>query len=213
MHSGRLGRPERALGAGSVGSCSTRGLSSAFLLAGLEPGSRLVIPLRDTLAPLPSVIEDVPLQILMFQPASAPPPGVSPPAQQPAAPPPTSSVAPAPDPGAAPAPSGGAWGGTMMLVLPFLLLFGLLFLMNRGEKKKRAALESKLKRGDRVVTRSGIKGKLIDIGEGTAKVEIAPGVNVVMVKAAIEGLDPGESAAAAGKALDDKALDGKDRKK
>lgn len=84
----------------------------------------------------------------------------------------------------------------MALVLPFLLLFGLLFLMNRGEKKKRAALESKLKRGDRVVTRSGIKGKLIEVAETTVKVEIAPGVNVMMVKAAVEGLDTSEPATA-----------------
>ncbi|MBW2522554.1 MAG: preprotein translocase subunit YajC [Deltaproteobacteria bacterium] len=77
----------------------------------------------------------------------------------------------------------------MALVLPFLLLFGLLFLMNRGEKKKRAALESKLKRGDRVITRSGIKGKLVEVSDAAVKVEIAPGVNVMMVKAAVEGLD------------------------
>ncbi len=103
-----------------------------------------------------------------------------------------------------------------MLVLPFLLLFGLLFLMNRGEKKKRAALESKLKRGDRVLTRSGIKGKLIDITDGTCKVEIAPGVNVVMLKVAIEGLDPGETpAAATGKDAKPSAdaKDTKDKKK
>jgi preprotein translocase subunit YajC len=103
----------------------------------------------------------------------------------------------------------------MMLVLPFLLLFGLLFLMNRGEKKKRVALESKLKRGDRVLTRSGIKGKLIELSDSTCKVEIAPGVNVVMLKVAIEGLDPGETPASAtgkdAKASSD-AKDGKDSK-
>jgi len=90
----------------------------------------------------------------------------------------------------------------MALVLPFLLLFGLLFLMNRGEKKKRAALESKLKRGDRVITRSGIKGKLIEVSDSTVKVEIAPGVNVMMVKTAVEGLDtsdPGPAPKGGGK--------------
>lgn len=102
----------------------------------------------------------------------------------------------------------------MALVLPFLLLFGLLFLMNRGEKKKRAQLESKLKRGDRVITRSGIKGKLLDVGDTTVRVEIAPGVNVVMVKQAVEGLDSGDAAAAPGKLSpkDAKAKDAKGAK-
>lgn len=100
----------------------------------------------------------------------------------------------------------------MALVLPFLLLFGLLFFMNRGEKKKRTAFESKLKRGDKVVTRAGIKGKLVELGEGSVKVEIAPGVTVAMVKGAIEALDPGDAPAAQGAFKDSKlpAKDGKD---
>jgi preprotein translocase subunit YajC len=158
------------------------------------------------------------LTTILLQPAAAPP-GRTAPADQASAPPPaqpsqpaqsgqpaqpaqpTSSTqaAPAGDAGAPAPQSPGAWSG-MMLVLPFLLLFGLLFLMNRGEKKKRVALESKLKRGDKVVTRSGIKGKLVELSESTCKVEISPGVNVIMLKVAIEGLDPGETpASAAGK--------------
>jgi preprotein translocase subunit YajC len=85
----------------------------------------------------------------------------------------------------------------MALVLPFLLLFGLLFFMNRGEKKKRTAFESKLKRGDKVITRAGIKGKLLELNDNSVKVEIAPGVSVFMVKGAVEALDPGDAPAAA----------------
>jgi preprotein translocase subunit YajC len=97
----------------------------------------------------------------------------------------------------------------MVILLPILLMVGMMIFMNRGEKKKRAALESQLKRGDRVITRSGIKGKLVELGESTAKVEIAPGVNVVMLKVAIEGVDPGEVSATAGK---DGKAGGKDAK-
>ena len=102
----------------------------------------------------------------------------------------------------------------MALVLPFLLLFGLLFFMNRGEKKKRTTFESKLKRGDKVITRAGIKGKLLELGDGAVKVEIAPGVTVTMVKGAIEALDPGDAPAAAAPFKDTKvpAKDGKDGK-
>jgi len=65
-----------------------------------------------------------------------------------------------------------------------------------GDRKQ---IESNLKVGDRVVTRSGLVGRIVDLGE-RAKIEIAPGVTVQMLKTAIEGLDvppeakPAESA-------------------
>jgi preprotein translocase subunit YajC len=123
---------------------------------------------------------------MMSQPAEAPGrEGTQPPAQ-PAQP---SEGAPPPS---APPPSGGGLSMGMMLLLP-LVLFGVIILMNRGEKKRRSELETKLKKGDRVLTRSGIAGKLIEVGERTVRLEIAPGVNVTMVKTAIEGLDPGDT--------------------
>jgi preprotein translocase subunit YajC len=130
-----------------------------------------------------------PLQIFMAQPGQAPgrpdsETGSAPPAA-------TGEAAPDPGaPGAAPPPrgGGGAFDGMgMMLLLP-LLLFGLLFLMNRSDKKRRSQLESGLKKGDRVLTRAGFIGKLVEVGDQTVKVELAPGVNVTMVKNSIEGL-------------------------
>lgn len=143
---------------------------------------------------------------MMFQPQAPGRAGSGEGAPAQAAPATEGAPAPADGEGAPPAESPSAFGG-MALLLPFLLLFGLLFLMNRGEKKKRAALESKLKRGDRVVTRSGIKGKLVEVQDASVKVEIAPGVTVVMVKTAVEGLDPGDSVASG------KAAGGKDQDK
>ncbi len=96
----------------------------------------------------------------------------------------------------------------MLLVAPFLLLFVFIFMMNRGEKKKRAKLEAQLKRGDRVITRSGIKGKLVELTDTGAKVEIAPGVQVSMLKTAIEGLDQGETAGAKASSKDKAAEPG-----
>jgi preprotein translocase subunit YajC len=102
----------------------------------------------------------------------------------------------------------------MMLFLPLALL-GVILLMNRGEKKRRRELEGKLKKGDRVITRSGIAGKVTEVGEGKVKIEIAPGVNVSMVKTAIEGLDTGDdkSAATAKDAKDAKDAKAKDKDK
>jgi preprotein translocase subunit YajC len=126
------------------------------------------------------------MNAMMSQPAEAP--GRAGSAQPPATPGQPSEGTPPPS---APPPSGGGLSMGMMLLLP-LVLFGIIMLMNRGEKKRRRELETNLKKGDRVLTRSGISGKLIEVGERTVRLEIAPGVNVTMVKTAIEGLDQGD---------------------
>ena len=87
----------------------------------------------------------------------------------------------------------------MTMMLPILILVGFMFFMSRSEKKKRTALESKLKKGDRVITRSGIIGKLLEVGDRTVRAEIAPGVNVTMLKVAIEGLEGSENISTANK--------------
>jgi preprotein translocase subunit YajC len=103
-------------------------------------------------------------------------------------------------------------------MLPMILIiFVMFFFMNRSEKKRRAELEDKLKKGDRVLTRSGFIGKLVDIGETRAKVELAPGVVVPIVKTAIEGLadadDSSGKGADKGKGKGSDAGDADDKKK
>jgi preprotein translocase subunit YajC len=66
--------------------------------------------------------------------------------------------------------------------------------MTRSQNKKQQKLEASLKTGDRVVTNSGLIGKIVEIGERTTKLEIAPGVNVQVVKSAIQGLDATDAA-------------------
>jgi len=89
---------------------------------------------------------------------------------------------------------GGIFGGgsslsTMLLMLlPILVLF----ISMRGQTKKQKQLESALKTGDTVVTQSGLIGKIIEMSERTVKLEIAPGVNVRMLKSAIQGVDGGD---------------------
>jgi preprotein translocase subunit YajC len=74
-------------------------------------------------------------------------------------------------------------------VLPILLIF----LTMRGQTKKQKQVEGSLKTGDMVVTQSGLIGKITElIGETRVKVEIAPGVNVRMLKSAISGVDAGD---------------------
>ncbi|RLB45108.1 MAG: preprotein translocase subunit YajC [Deltaproteobacteria bacterium] len=157
---------------------------------------------------------------MMLQPANAP--GRAAQGTAPAAPAaPGDPAAGAEVPEGGPPPQGGFGGMGMMLLLP-LLLFGVIFLMNRGDKKKRAALESKLKKGDKVVTRAGFIGKLVEVGEREARIELAPGVNVSMIKTSIEGLyepppvgatkDDKSAKSTGGKADKDKADDEKPSK-
>jgi preprotein translocase subunit YajC len=104
----------------------------------------------------------------------------------------------------------GLFGGMGMVMLVPILLFGVILLMQRGDKKRRTQLEDKLKKGDRVITRSGITGKVIEVSERTIRLEIAPGVNVTMVKNAVEGLDTGDDVKTGGANKDGSKDRGKD---
>jgi preprotein translocase subunit YajC len=109
--------------------------------------------------------------------------------------------APTPAPGQpiqnVPAPAAGEaspnspFGGItpiLFMLLPLLLVF----LMMRGQTKKQKQIESSLKTGDTVITQSGLIGKVTEIQERRVRIEIAPGVNVRMLKTALQGLDEGD---------------------
>ena len=100
--------------------------------------------------------------------------------------------------GGAPGAGGGGMNITMMLLM-FLPMLLVIFLLNRSTSKKQKELESKLKKGDRVVTSSGVVGKLAEMGTKYVKLELAPGVKVTMLKSAVQGLDAGEEPAAPSK--------------
>ena len=95
----------------------------------------------------------------------------------------------------------------LILLLPLLLIF----LTMRGQSKKQKQIEAGLKTGDRVITQSGLIGKIIELGERTVRIEIAPGVNVQMLKSAIQGPDCGDTKP--GDAKDKDAKDAKQEKK
>lgn len=125
--------------------------------------------------------------------------GAPPAPEAPAAPaePGQASEGPPPD---AP-PPGGLFGGPLGMFAMIGVVVLMFWWMNRSEKKRRVELESKLKKGDKVLTRSGFIGKIVEIGDARARVEIAPGVVVQVVKTAIEGLADAD----AEKAKSDKA--------
>ena len=109
---------------------------------------------------------------------------------------------PPPTPQGAPAGGQGPGGGSMItMLLPFLILVPFLFLSFRRNKKEQEA-RGKLKKGDRVVTQSGLIGELVDLEERVAKVKIAPGTTVQVLAGT---LSPFEATADKGKA--DKSLE------
>ena len=90
---------------------------------------------------------------------------------------------PAGAPAGAPAQAGPPPSMVTML-LPFLILVPFLFLSFRRQKKEKEARGS-LKKGDKVVTSSGLIGELIDLDDRIGKVKIAPGTTVQVLATAL----------------------------
>ncbi len=93
-------------------------------------------------------------------------------------------------------PQGGEQPGSMSLLFPILLLLPLLLIMffsSRSQQKKQQAVITSLKKGDRVVTQAGLVGKLVELGDRYAKVEVAPGVKVEILKTGLLGKDTGDA--------------------
>ena len=101
----------------------------------------------------------------------------------------------APDAPSGPGPAGPPGGGLggmfpLLLIVPMILV---MFFMNSRQQKRQKETESKLKIGDRVVTQSGIIGKLTEKTDRYIKVEIAPGIKVQMLRTALNGLDSADA--------------------
>jgi preprotein translocase subunit YajC len=99
-----------------------------------------------------------------------------------------------------PAPAGHAsepgFGGMLpilLMIVPFILL---MMFQGRSQAKKQTALIASLQKGDKVLTQGGLVGKLLEVGDRYAKVEIAPGVKVDILKTGLIGKDTPENAAA-----------------
>ena len=95
---------------------------------------------------------------------------------------------------ARPAPEGGLGGMLPMLIMVVPLILLMVFTSRSNSKKQKKLLES-LQKGDRVITQGGMVGKLVEIGDRYAKVELAPGMKVEFLKSGLLGKDDAETAA------------------
>lgn len=110
------------------------------------------------------------------------------------------SVQPAPgapaEPGAAP-PSGFGMVTPLLILIPFIAI---LFFQSRSQAKKQETTIAGLKSGDRVLTQSGLVGRLLAIEGRYAKLELPPsGTKITVLRTSLIGRDTeGETAPAKG---------------
>ena len=76
----------------------------------------------------------------------------------------------------------GGGGGTLLSLVPFVLIFVVFYFLlilpqQKRQKKLRAMLDS-LKKGDKVVTASGIWGTVSNLGKETVTLQIADNTKV-----------------------------------
>ncbi len=72
------------------------------------------------------------------------------------------------------------------MFLPLILVFGIFYLLilrpQAKQRKKHQEMVQKLKRGDEVVTTSGIHGKVFGIADNVATLELAENVRIKLDK-------------------------------
>jgi len=87
------------------------------------------------------------------------------------------------------APADGGMMAVIMQFLPivaiFILFYFLLIRPQQKRAKEHAAAIAAVKRGDTVVLSSGVIGKVTRVEEAEVNVEIAPSVNIRVVKAMV----------------------------
>jgi preprotein translocase subunit YajC len=77
----------------------------------------------------------------------------------------------------------------------FVPLIAMMFWSSRSQQKKQEKALAELKKGDLVLTQGGLRGRLVEMGDRFAKVEIAPGTKIEVLKSAVLGKDGTETAA------------------
>lgn len=110
--------------------------------------------------------------------------------------------------------AGQAQGNPLMSILPFILIFVVLyFLMIRPQQKRvkeHKQMMEALSKGDEVVTNGGLLGKIIEVGDSFVTVELAANVNVKVQKNMVANVMPKGTLKQADK--DSKATDKNDKK-
>src|SRR5881397_4146005 len=85
---------------------------------------------------------------------------------------------------------------SMMILLPFILIFVIMYFMvirpQQKKSKEHQELLNKLKKNDEVMTSGGIYGKVIDLKETVVTLEVAPNVRIRVHRPQISAVVTGE---------------------
>jgi preprotein translocase subunit YajC len=86
------------------------------------------------------------------------------------------------------APAGGDPGfiGFLPIILMFVLLYFLMIRPQMKRAKETKAMIEALQKGDEVITAGGVVGRITKLAEQYATIEIAPGTEIVVQRAAIQ---------------------------
>jgi len=99
------------------------------------------------------------------------------------------------------APPADGVGAIFNMLVPFVLIFVIFYFLvvmpQKKQQKKLQEMLGSLQKGDRVITSSGIFGRVTEVRNDSFKIEIAPKVVVSVQKSAVisrvaEDVDPGE---------------------
>jgi preprotein translocase subunit YajC len=86
-------------------------------------------------------------------------------------------------------PSGSGPGAMLMQFLPIIAIFAIFYFLlirpQQRQKQERAQMLAAVKKGDRIVTTSGIHGTIVGLGEHTVTLRVADQVKLEFDRSAI----------------------------
>ncbi len=86
---------------------------------------------------------------------------------------------------AKPQPAGGAFGMFLPMILVFAIFYFLMIRPQQKQRKQHQALLQNLKKGDDVVTTSGIHAKVTGVADNLVTLEIADNVRIKLDKSQV----------------------------
>jgi preprotein translocase subunit YajC len=100
---------------------------------------------------------------------------------------------------------GGAAGGSGMIMIGYIAIFGfLIYFMMRGQKKQRLQRQQMIdavKKGDQIVTSGGVFGTVREVQDKFLRIDIADNVTVKITKGGVGQVVPEETDAVDTKAM------------
>lgn len=87
-----------------------------------------------------------------------------------------------------PAPPSGGFGSFLPFILIGLVFYFVLIAPDRKNRKKREAMLAELKKGDRVMTSSGMFGSVAQVQDDVVTLQVADGVRLRFSRQAIQSI-------------------------